>query len=64
MIEKSLAQAAPEERPVKLRPRDGCGDRFPRGDLVEVGPEQLAFGYGIAEGERYCQKCAHKHGIR
>lgn len=33
MIEKSLAQAAPEKRPVKLRPCDGCGERFPCRDL-------------------------------
>ena len=41
----------------------GCGARHPRRELVEVGPERVSFGFGVAEGERYCPACAKRAGV-
>ena len=59
---KSSAPARPSTTE-KTRPCFGCGERFPRPELVEVGPEHLAFGHGVSEGERYCHSCARKTGV-
>ncbi len=42
----------------KTAPCSGCGERFPRRDLVEVHAEHVAAGHGVREGERYCRPCA------
>ena len=47
----------------KTRPCSGCGGLFPRRELVEVGPEHLAFGHGVREGERYCRPCGRRAGV-
>ena len=36
----------------------GCGQTFPRRELVEVHDEHIALGYGVREGERHCRPCA------
>ena len=41
----------------------GCGESHPRRELVEVGPEHLAFGHGVREGGRYCRPCARRAGV-
>jgi formylmethanofuran dehydrogenase subunit E len=40
----------------------GCGERFPRRETVEVGPEMVAMGDAL-EGERFCSPCARAHGV-
>ena len=40
----------------------GCGERFPRRRLVEVGPEEASWGYTL-EGEMYCEACARRAGV-
>ena len=60
---KSSATAHPSTTAEKTRPCSGCGERHPRRELVEVGPEHLAFGHGVREGERYCRPCARRRGV-
>ncbi len=43
----------------KTAPCMGCGQRFPRRDLHEVGDDNLTF----FEGDRLCRSCAHSHGV-
>ncbi len=38
---------------------DGCGGRFPRRDLFEVGDDHLTF----FEGDELCRPCARAHGV-
>ncbi len=39
---------------------DGCGERFPRRDMYEVGDElHLTF----FEGDELCRPCARAHGV-
>ena len=47
----------------KSAPCAGYGERHPRRELVEVGPEMVPVGFGVAEGERYCPACARNVGI-
>jgi hypothetical protein len=42
---------------------DGCGCGSPASGLVEVGPEMVAMGDGVLEGQRYCRPCARRHGV-
>ena len=37
----------------------GCGERFPRRDLLEAMEDDL----GVFEGERYCPACARRCGV-
>ena len=60
---KSSATARPSTTAEKTRPCSGCAGRFPRRELVEVGPEHLAFGHGVREGERYCRPCGRRAGV-
>jgi hypothetical protein len=41
----------------------GCGQHFPCRELREVHEEQVAFGYGVWVGERYCWSCAQATGL-
>jgi SWIM zinc finger len=38
---------------------DGCGGRFPRRDMHEVGDDHLTF----FEGDELCRPCAVRHGV-
>ena len=38
---------------------EGCGDRFPNRELVEVGDDNLTF----FEGDALCEVCALNHGV-
>jgi hypothetical protein len=38
---------------------DGCGERFPRRDMYEVGDDHLTF----FEGDELCRPCALRHGV-
>ena len=38
---------------------DGCGGRFPRRDMYEVGDDHLTF----FEGDELCRPCAIHHGV-
>ena len=38
---------------------DGCGERFPRRDLLEAMEDD----FGVFEGERLCRPCAHRCGV-
>ncbi len=38
---------------------DGCGGRFPRRDLFEVGDDNLMF----FEGDELCRPCAGRYGV-
>ena len=38
---------------------DGCGGRFPRRDMYEVGDDHLTF----FEGDELCRPCARAHGV-
>ena len=38
---------------------DGCGGRFPRRDMYEVGDDNLTF----FEGDELCRPCAGRHGV-
>ena len=40
----------------------GCGERFPRRETVEVGPEMAEMGAAL-EGERFCRPCARRCGV-
>ncbi len=40
----------------------GCGERFPRRETVEVGPEMVEMGDAF-EGESYCRPCARRCGV-
>ncbi|MDP8951726.1 MAG: SWIM zinc finger domain-containing protein [Actinomycetota bacterium] len=40
-----------------------CGGRFPRRELVEVGPEQAEHSLDASEGERLCRPCAARVGV-
>ncbi len=39
---------------------DGCGERFPRRDMYEVGDDHLTF----FEGDELCRPCATRAGVR
>ena len=41
----------------------GCGERFPRRELLEVGPERAEMSLEAREGERYCPGCARRHAL-
>jgi len=45
----------------RLRECDGCGERFPGREMVEVvaDHESLTF----FEGNKICQECAADHGV-
>ncbi len=51
------------KRRAKTPPCAGCGERFPRRELVEVGPEQAEMSVEAREGERYCRPCARRAGV-
>jgi hypothetical protein len=38
---------------------EGCGDRFPNRDLVEVGGDNLTF----FKGDPLCEQCGLDHGV-
>ena len=65
VTEQSLAHPArPSTTEIeKTRPCSGCGERFPRRELVEVHRDHEHFGYEVLEGERYCRPCARRHGV-
>ncbi len=41
----------------------GCGERHPRREMVEVGPEQAEHSATAQEGELYCRPCGRRHGV-
>ena len=41
----------------------GCGERQPRREMVEVGPERAEMSLDAREGERFCQPCARRAGV-
>jgi hypothetical protein len=47
----------------KSAPCAECRKRFPRREMVEVGPELAACGFDVEEGERYCDDCAFERGV-
>ena len=47
------------KRRAKVSRCDGCGERFPRRDLFEVGDDNLTF----FEGDELCRPCAIHHGV-
>jgi hypothetical protein len=53
----------PAERQPKRYRCCGCAERFVCRELIEVGPELVAFGHEVLEGERYCRSCARKRGV-
>jgi hypothetical protein len=58
--------AHPAQEPTekeKAASYSGCGQWFRRRVLVEAHEEHVAFGYGVREGERYCQPCARHAGV-
>ena len=42
---------------------DYCGERHPKSERVEVGPEQESWSMGAREGDRFCRGCAGAHGV-
>jgi hypothetical protein len=40
----------------------GCGERFPKRQTVEVGPETAEMGDAL-EGQRFCSPCARRRGV-
>ena len=52
-----------KRRQAKATPCAGCGEKHPRRELVEVGPEQAAHSLEAREGARYCRPCAHAAGV-
>jgi hypothetical protein len=41
----------------------GCGQRSPRRELRDVGPEQVTWSLTVREGQKLCWKCARAHGV-
>ena len=41
----------------------GCGQKFPRRELFEVGPEEASWSLTICEGQVLCRRCARRHGV-
>jgi hypothetical protein len=41
----------------------GCGQRFPRRELREVGSEEASWSLTVREGQKLCWKCARAHGV-
>ncbi len=41
----------------------GCGERHPRREMVEVGPELAEHGLDALEGQRFCRPCARRRGL-
>jgi hypothetical protein len=54
-----------EPRPPKLYACSGCGRRFPRRELCEVGPEEASWSLTVrkGEGDPLCEECAANHGV-
>ena len=50
------------KRRAKASRCDGCGERHPHRELVEVGPELAEMGDAL-EGQRLCRPCARNHGV-
>jgi hypothetical protein len=51
------------KRRAKTARCSGCGEGFGASGLLEVGPEMVAMGEGVREGERYCRPCARRRGV-
>ncbi len=41
----------------------GCGERHPRREMAEVGPELAEHGLDALEGQRFCRPCGRRHGV-
>jgi hypothetical protein len=41
----------------------GCGQRFPRRELREVGPEEASWSLTIHESQTLCRPCVRTHGV-
>jgi hypothetical protein len=41
----------------------GCGQRFPRRELREVGPEETSWSLTVREGQALCRSCTRQHGV-
>lgn len=59
----AVAAGDPFKAASKMTSCAGCGDRFSRRDMIEVGDEDLVFGHEVLEGERYCRPCARRRGV-
>ena len=41
----------------------GCGQRFPRRELREVGAKEASWSLTVCEGQVLCRSCARQHGV-
>lgn len=64
MAKSSVARSGRESTTKeKTAACSGCGRRFPRRELREVGPEEASWNLTVLEGDLLCRKCAGAHGV-
>ena len=64
MAKSIIAQPAQEStKKEKTASCSGCGQRFPRRELREVGAEEASWSLTACEGQALCRSCTRQHGV-
>ena len=64
MAKSIIAHPAQESTSTeKMASCSGCGQRYRRRKLREVGPEEASWTLTVHEGQALCRPCARTHGV-
>ena len=64
MAKTIIAHPAQESTKIeKAASCSACGQRFPRRELREIGPEEASWSLTVCEGQVLCRPCACRHGV-